>query len=170
MSSPDPLSRAERPWWREAPTLVAVVGLLAALVFNTVGVWLQLGQAEQARENTALALLTQLNGLARQAEDRITGVREAICAGNPATPRDDSALIEAAQNYDYLAWLFNADHIRMQSASDYWAPNMLEAYELAVQQHGLPTAQKRFPELNDFKFAIPKSEWVRLDKSCKAVR
>ena len=169
MSAPDHLSRADRPWWRDAPTLVAVVGLLLALGFNTVGVWLQVGQSEQARENTALALLTNLNGLARQAEGQITGVREAFCAGNPPTTRDNEALIEAAQNYDYLAWLFNAEEIRVPSSRDYWEPSMLEAYELMAVQR-LEVAQKRFRELRKFKFATPRSRWVNVADNCEAAR
>jgi hypothetical protein len=165
MSAPDQVTRAARPWWRDAPTFVAVVGVLVALVFNTVGVWLQVGQSEQARENTALALLTNLNGLARQAEGQIAGVREAFCAGDPPTPRDEAALMEAAQNYDYLAWLFNAEHIRMSSARDYWAPSMLEAYELAALQQ-LTTAQKRFPELREFKFATARPKRVKPGAIC----
>ena len=169
MSAPDRLSREERPWWRDAPTLVAVVGLLAALVFNTVGVWLQVGQSEQARENTALALLTSLNGLAHQAEGQITGVREAFCSGSPPTPRDEAALIEAAQNYDYLAWLFNADEIGVPLAREYWTPSMLETYELMAQQ-GLPATQERFRELRRFKFATPRREWVNPADGCERLR
>jgi hypothetical protein len=57
----------------------------------------------------------------------------------------------------------------MPSAREYWAPNMLEAYELAASEH-LPTAQRRFPELNEFKFATPKSERVGPGDGCHLVR
>ena len=142
---------------------------MLALAFNTVGVWLQVGQSEQARENTALALLTDLNGLARQAEGQITGVREAVCAGNPPTPRDNTALIEAAQNYDYLAWLFNAEEIQVPSARDYWEPSMIEAYDLMGVQR-LDVAKERLRELREFKMATPRSRWVSVADNCEAAR
>ena len=71
------------------PTLVAVVGLLVTLMFDTAVVWLQLGQSKQAQEDTALGLLTQLNSLARQAEAQLTGVRNATCRGDPIKPETE---------------------------------------------------------------------------------
>ena len=87
----------------------------------------------------------------------MTGVREAWCNGDAINPRQKAALMEAAQYYDYLAWLFNAEHVSMQSARRYWAPSMLETYELAALQQ-ISIAQKRLIELREFKFATPKSE------------
>ena len=165
MSAQVPLTPPDRPWWKDVPTLAAVVGLFIALVFNTVGVWLQVGESQQAGEDTALALLTQLNGLARQAEGDISGARVAFCKGRPLKAQDEAALMKAAQYYDYLAWLFNSDHIRMASARRYWAPSMIETYELAAVQR-LTTAQKRFLDLRRFKFETPKEQWPNARAYC----
>ena len=152
------MSGEARKWWREVPTLVAVIGLLVTLMFNTAGVWLQLGQSEQAREDTALGLLTQLNGLARQAEAQLTGVRAANCKGDDLKRTDRAALIEAAQYYDYLAWLFNAKHIDMAAARRFWAPSMIETYEL-VTLRADRVERKRFANLRRFKFDTPEKQW-----------
>jgi hypothetical protein len=152
------MKSSEKPWWRQVPTLVAVVGLLITLVFNTAGVWMQLGQSKQAQQDTALGLLTQLKGLAHEAERQMANVREALCKGDPANPKDKVALVEAAQNYDYLAWLFNDRHIEMPSARRYWSASMITTYELVAIQD-IEMAQKRFTNLRQFKFATRKSAW-----------
>jgi hypothetical protein len=156
-----------KPWWREVPTLVAVVGLLITLVFNTAGVWMQIGQSEQAQQDTALSLLTQLNGLAHEAERQLADVRESFCRGDPANSQDEEALVEAAQNYDYLAWLFNDRHIKLPSARRYWSSSMITTYELAdIQDHDM--AQQRFANLRRFKFATPRSAWPpELGEECR---
>ena len=152
------MKSSDKPWWREVPTLVAVVGLLVTLGFNTAGVWMQIGQSERAQQDTALSLLTQLNGLAHEAERQMADVRASFCRGDPASTEDELALVEAAQNYDYLAWLFNDRHITMTSARRYWSASMITTYELAdIQDHDM--AQKRFANLRRFKFATPRSAW-----------
>jgi hypothetical protein len=111
-------------------------------------------QSAQAREDTALALLTQLNGLARQAEGQMINARLAKCEDELLSPEAIAAMMEAAQYYDYLAWLFNAGHIDMPSARSYWAPSMVETYEFAAQEK-LSVAQKRFPHLRKFTRSTP---------------
>jgi hypothetical protein len=127
------------------------------LAFNTVGVWLQVGQTAQARDDTALALLTQLNGLAREAEAQTFVARRAYCTNDLVRPKDRAAVMEAAQYYDYLAWLFNAGHVRMESARRYWAKSMLETYELAALIQ-VEIAQRRFAHLHRFVLSIPEKE------------
>jgi hypothetical protein len=142
-------------------TLIAVLGLVVTMVFNTVGVWQGVAQTKRDRVASELGLLTQLNGLARQAEGRLTGVRESVCSARRPRPRDGAALIEAAQYYEYLAWLFNAGHVTMSDARRYWAPSMIQTYELFATI-GLTEARRRFPELNAFKLATPRDEWPPL--------
>jgi hypothetical protein len=142
-------------------TLIAVGGLLVTMVFNTVGVWQYVSQTKRDRVASELGLLTQLNGLARQAEGRLTGVRDSVCAARRPKPEDGAALIEAAQYYEYLAWLFNAHHVTMAEARRYWAPSMIETYELFATLR-LTDARRRFPNLNAFKLATPRAEWPPL--------
>ena len=149
---------SDRPWWRDIPKLVAVNGLLITLAFNTAGVWMQLGQSKQAQEDLALGLLTILNGIAHQAERQMAGVRGLLCDGRVANAKNEAALLEAAQNYDYLAWLFNDRHINMPSARRYWSASMITTYELVAIQD-VEMAQKRFTNLRRFKFATPQREW-----------
>jgi hypothetical protein len=155
--APHTVNPPERPWWRDVPTFAAVAGLFVALVFNTAGVWLQVGQTAQTREDTQLGLLTQLNGLARQAEGQMTDARVAYCRDDVLNARDQAAVMEAAQYYDYLAWLFNAGHIDMPSARRYWAPSMTETYEFAALLQ-VTIAQKRFPSLHQFTTSTPEAE------------
>jgi hypothetical protein len=146
---------------RDITTLLAVLGLFVTMVFNTVGVWQYVAQTKRDRVASELGLLTQLNGLARQAEGRLTGVRDAVCSARRPKPRDGAALIEAAQYYEYLAWLFNAHHVTMREARQYWAPSMIQTYELFATL-GLTDARRRFPNLNTFKLATPRAEWPPL--------
>jgi hypothetical protein len=148
----------KRTWWRDIGTVIAVVGLLVTLGFNTGGVWMQLAQSEQAQDDLALGLLTNLNGIAHQAERQLAGVRSSLCDGRVASTKDEAALIEAAQNYDYLAWLFNDGHIDMPSARRYWSASMITTYELVAIQD-IDMAQERFGNLRRFKFATPRKEW-----------
>jgi hypothetical protein len=152
-------------------TLVALFGLVAALVYNTIGVRQQVGQArlaseqaklatEQARENrqnTQISLLAQLNALAGEADRQISATRlpEARCrGGREASIAEQAAISAAAQYYDFLAWLFNERHVTMESAKRYWTAPMLEAHDLAATFLGLDTANTRYPELARFKHAL----------------
>jgi hypothetical protein len=160
------MSSSGKPWWREVPTVIAVIGLLGTLLFNTLAVWMQLGQSKQTQKAAELGLLTQLNGLAHQAERQTAGVYVALCNGDPANLEDEAALLEAAQHYDYLAWLFNHDHIRVPSARSYWSGNMITTYELVLVQDK-KRADARFANLRQFKFATPENEWPpELGKDC----
>jgi hypothetical protein len=134
-----------------------VAGLLVALAFNTVGVWMQVGQTAQARDDTALALLAQLNGLAREAESEVFEARSGLCREGVIRPRDHPAVMKAAQHYDYLAWLFNDGHIHMESARRYWTPSMLETYEFAALLQ-VDIARKRFANLHRFMLSTPEEQ------------
>jgi hypothetical protein len=147
-----------RRWWRDAAILVAILGLLVTMIFNTLEVRRQATQATRERVAAELALLTQLSGVARQAEARLTSVRIRACKGKGPSPAGRIALIEAAQDYDYLAWLFNHGHLEMASARKYWAPSMIQTYELLATIK-FKEAIRRVPELRTFKFKTPKNEW-----------
>jgi hypothetical protein len=152
-----------RRWWRDAAILVAIVGLLVTGIFNTLEVRRQAGQAKRERVAVELGLLTQLSGLAREAEARLITLRDRVCKHRRRpTQANRMALIEAAEDYDYLAWLFNHDHLQMASARSYWAPSMIETYELFATIK-IVDAQKRVPELRRFKLETPQSEWPPLE-------
>jgi hypothetical protein len=149
---------ATRRWWRNIPTLIAVVGLIVTLIFNTVGVWQQVAQTKRERITAELGLITQLSGVARQAEARLVAVRTRACSGRQPNQEHKEALLEAAQEYDYLAWLFNQRHIKMESARRYWAPSIIETFELfATIQYA--DARSRVPNLEEFRSDTPKQQW-----------
>jgi len=159
------MSTPARRWWRDVATLVALVGLIATLLFNTLGVRQQVAQAKRERAAAELGLLTQLSGVARQAEARLVTVRDRLCIGRAPQRADQMALLEASQNYDYLAWLFNHGHVRMVSARTYWAPSMIETYELFTAVK-LTDARRRVPELRTFKFRTPRGQWPPVSPNC----
>ena len=148
-----------RHWWRD----VALVGLLVTLVFNTVGVWLQQEQARQTKDATQLGLLTTLNVTAKQAEADInaTEAPDLRCEPNQVSQlkdKEEAALTEALEFYDYLAWLFARKHVSLKDADRYLAPRMIDAY--ALGETFLPPRRlaSDFHYLKEFRDAAPE-EW-----------
>jgi len=145
-------------------TLVAVVGLLVTMVFNTLGVWQQVRQsklasdeARQTRVDTQVQLVTQLNALSADAE------RDVVAAGVDVqgcditfqpTPQQRAAVARAARYYDFLAWLFNQRQIVMTSARQYAQAGMADIYLLAERTFNLRPTQRDYPQLSRFWRAI----------------
>jgi hypothetical protein len=145
-----------RPWWRTPPTVIAVVGLLAGLAYNGVSVTQQLEQARETRLAAQIGLLTQLDAAAVDSEHAINASRapEKRCDGTPYLSLDHverAALFKALGYYEYLAWLFNDDHLTMDSALDYWRQPMITAYDMGTEFYGRPVVEERFPQLGRFR-------------------
>jgi len=155
-----------RPWWRDVPTAVAVVGLIVALIFNTVGVWRSVQESEQTRRATEVNLLTQLDTFVNQAEQEInaTDVLATRCKPNrpyTLTDGDEARLFAALQHYDYLAWLFNKEHITMGPAKSYWAPNMLDTYRVGTIYRPQEEINEHYAELAAFQRTADEALWPR---------
>jgi len=153
-TGPEP--RHERRWWRDAPTVVAVVGLFVALVFNTVGVWQGNLEQRQARESEQIRPLTELNAYATETERAInaTDAPDDRCLPHrtDSLPAGQAAQLFAALDYyEFLAWLFNRNRLTIGSAREYWAPNMVEAYRLGNVFFARGEIDSRYPELRHFR-------------------
>lgn len=124
-----------RPWWRDVSTFVAVLGLLVALIFNTIGVWRSEREARKARVAAEVSLLTQVGTGANEAARALveSGANDKRCLKAPGLALNDSEearLFDALNYYDYLAWLFNHEQITLETAKQYWGPDMLDVYGL----------------------------------------
>jgi hypothetical protein len=154
--TPDTGPRPERRWWREAPTLVAVVGLFVALVFNTVGVWQSNIEQKQVRESEQIRLLTELNAYATETERAINATdapdERCLPRRTDTLPDNQAARLFAALDYyEFLAWLFNHRRLTIDSAREYWAPNMIDAYRLGHVFYARGVIDSRYPELRHFR-------------------
>ena len=155
---------APRGWNQDVATLVAVVGLLVTMVFNTLGVWQQVkqsklasDQAHQTRVDTQIQLVTQLNALSADAERDVVAAGVDIAGCNAAfkpTAQQRAAVARAARYYDFLAWLFNKRQVVLRSAQRYAQAGMNDIYLLAGDTFGFRPAQKTYPELRRFRLAM----------------
>jgi hypothetical protein len=158
--------RGGRPSWRDVPTAVAVVGLIVALVFNTIGVWRSAREDGQTRRATEVNLLTQLDAFVNRAEQELNASKglQRRCERFAALTltRDETAqLFSALQYYDYMAWLFNDEHITLEPAKRYWAPNMLDAYRVGTTFHPDGEIDEKFAELAAFQRTADDRLWPR---------
>lgn len=154
---------------RDISTLVAVVGLLVTLVFNTIGVWQQVDQAErqaeQARETrlyTQVGLLAQLNGLATEVDQGVneTEADERRCDRDTLfTLSDDheNSLYAALDFYEEVAFLFNHKVVTLGAARRHWAPSMLDTYDLGGTFFPRAAIATDFAELRRFADASPRA-------------
>lgn len=160
-----------RRWWRDAATSIGVIGLLVTLVFNTVGVWRGEEQAEQARIAAEVSLLTQLGVALSEADQAVISVAdgrliEARC--DPFRVQGGTAigtLWRALAYYDFLAWLFNRDHVTTEGAYEYWAPSLVDAYHLVTGFRPKEEIDKNFAELAYFRRTTPRKLWP--DTTCR---
>jgi hypothetical protein len=153
--------------FRDVSTIVAIVGLLVTMIFNTIGVWQQVDQterqAEQARETrlyTQVGLLAQLNGLAAEVD---RGVNETE-AGDKRCNRDtlfilsdadENSLYAALDFYEEVAFLFNQKVVTLAAARRHWAPNMVDTFELGRTFLTREAVTRDFPELRRFTRSSP---------------
>lgn len=145
------MSRARRPrerqdTWRSVSTALALGGLLVTLVFNTIGVWQQVEQAElgvrqadETRRAAELEVLTQLNATAAASDAEIneTEAWDRVCDGDEhriqsLTDAGEARILAALDQYDYLAFLLSRRLVTMREAGQYWQRDMVEAYHLGV--------------------------------------
>jgi hypothetical protein len=158
-------------------TLVAVLGLLITLIFNTVGVWGQLEQAEkdakqakleatrahESRLYTQIGVLTQLARDARASQrviDETMALPNLRCRadyhGSDIGFRDEAILREALAVYDFMAWLFNDGYMPSQATMPIWAPRMVGAAQLGEKLTSLPELRADFPQLAKFYAKVDK--------------
>ena len=123
--------------WAAVSTVVAVLSLLAVLVFNAIAVRDTSTAQQQARTATELGLMTQLQAelnesvygrvkYAAQFDELDEGKRRTL------TPLAYRALAEEATNMDYLAWLFNSGALTTQGSDELWGPVMICEYQQAI--------------------------------------
>lgn len=127
--------RGGRSRSRDVATVIGVAGLLVTLVFNTIGVWRAEEQARKSRIATEVNLLTQVGDGANQAAQAVvaSGANDKRCdqgAGLSLTDAEEAKLQSALTYYDYMAWLFNDEHVTLPSAKRYWGRDMWDAYDL----------------------------------------
>jgi hypothetical protein len=151
-SEPEPKGR---PWWRDVSTFVAVAGLLVALIFNTVGVWRSERETRKSRVAAEVSLLTQVGEGANRAAQALveSGANDKRClkaAGLALNDAEEARLADALNYYDYLAWLFNHGQITLESAKQYWGPDMLDVYDLGRKFMG-PHLDALYAELAHFE-------------------
>lgn len=148
-----------RPWWRDVATVVAVSGLLATLIFNTVGVWRAEREASKARIATEVNLLTQVGEGANRASQALvaSGANDRRCeraVGLTLSDPEQSRLYSALTYYDHLAWLFNDGHVTLQSAKAYWGPDIVDVYDIGRKFVGTEV-DALFRNLSRFARAAP---------------
>jgi hypothetical protein len=164
--------RKPRPWWADIATILAVAGLLVTMIFNTLAVRdgarqseFQAGeaatsarQARLARLDAQVGMLTSVSAFLQQTAARVSETRapEKLCHPElRLSKREVEALFTQVESYDYLAWLFNQRTWTMKSAEAYWAPDMLQAFNMAARERDSDALRKRFPELTRFLSATP---------------
>lgn len=162
----------DRKGWTNIATIVAVVGLLVTLVFNTLAVRegarqseLQADeaarsarQARLARLDAQIGMLTSVSSFLQQTSAKVSETRapDKLCRpelrlSKPAV----ASLFTQVESYDYLAWLFNQETWTMDSAKAYWAPDMLQAFNMAARERDPGALRERFPELMRFLRTMP---------------
>jgi hypothetical protein len=149
------------PWWRQAATLLGVVGLLVTLVFNTLAVRKSAQQNREARETAQISLLTQLNSNASDSERAIneTQAPDGICEVAVQLARGDNAAVhEALDYYDYLSWLFNHDRLTVTGSREFFGARMIDGWRLGRHYLGEIEMRGRYEELERFVRATPRSQ------------
>jgi hypothetical protein len=161
--------RSQSHWFRNVGTIVAVVGLLITLLFNTIGVWQQVDQAEreadQARETrryTQVGLLVQLNALAADMDQAVneTKADERRCDRDTLftlSDDDENSLYAALDFYEEVAFLFNQKVVTLRAARRHWAPSMLDTYELGATYFPREAIAKDFVQLRRFTNATSRT-------------
>jgi hypothetical protein len=164
LSEPDP-APPQSNRLRDVSTIVAAVGLLVTLVFNTIGVWQQVDQAErqadQARETrlyTQVGLLAQLNTLAAEADQGVneTAADERRCDRDTLftlSDDDENSLYAALDFYEEVAFLFNQKFVTLDAARRHWAPSLADIYDLGGTFFPRTTVARDFAELRRFTHA-----------------
>jgi hypothetical protein len=149
-------------WWRDVATLVAIVGLLVTMVFNTLGVRQSAASAKATRMATELSVLTALSSFLEANNARLSTPRidAARCDSflHPLSPREQLEVVTTLEGFDWLAWLFNQPDWRFEAARRYWAPRMLFAFDVAKGVFRLDSVEAQFAQLYRFERSIPHAD------------
>jgi hypothetical protein len=132
--------RRPRLHWPAIGSLLAVASLVAALVFNGLGVRdsarqqrASARQESQARAATQLQLLTQLNAVVNDADLQIVGVLNRSNKPHVGLSDHERALLDhALGDFDYVAWLFENGYLTLEPAKRYWANSIRCARDTAL--------------------------------------
>jgi hypothetical protein len=155
------LTRERGPWWREAATLLGVLGLLITLIFNTLAVRQGTKQTKETRETAQISLLTQLNSYATNSE---RGMNDTPAPQNqcnpfvPLSPPDEAAVRAALDYYEYLAWLFNHRRLTVTNSRPFFGSRMIVGWRLARHYLGQDRLSHVYPELTRFVHDTPRGD------------
>jgi hypothetical protein len=76
-----------------------------------------------------------------------------------STRIETARLFAALQYYDYMAWLFNDEHITLGPAKGFWAPNMLDAYQVGTTFLPNGEIDAKFSEVAAFHWTADEGLW-----------
>jgi hypothetical protein len=104
--------------WESLTALTALASVVVALVFSAL-------QMQQMRRATELQLFTQLHQLVNASQSQVDFANPELARvfeGKDETlsPGLTKAVVEAVNNMDYLAWLFNQGFIGLPEARQLW--------------------------------------------------
>jgi hypothetical protein len=153
--------RTGAPWWRQAATLLGIVGLLVTLAFNTLAVRTTARQARQSREAAQIGVLTQLNSNASDSETAInrTPAADRQCKARFVLKSDDDAAVRSALDYyEYLAWLFNNDRLTVSGSRAFFGGRMIDGWRLARHYLGSGQLTLLYPQLTRFVERTPAAQ------------
>jgi hypothetical protein len=151
--------RRLRRW--DVATLVAIVGLLVTMVFNTMSARQSADQAKHSAEQARLGridsqavMLTSLSSYLQRtnvALERLDADALRCNAVIEPSSKQRAAILTQLAAYDYLAWLFNQETWTMNAAKRYWGPSILRAHEIATGVFEVSDVQREFRELDHFR-------------------
>lgn len=133
---------------------VAVLSLVAALVFNGLQVRDSARAQRQAKTATELALLAQIQSAMTESAYRRTPFvkqfrelrsHQRSSLGNKAF----RVVAEEGSNMDYFAWLFNHGYVTADGAEELFGPQMVCEYQQAIGP-ALEEAPLELPDLVEF--------------------
>ena len=147
---------------RDIATHLTIVGLLVALVFNTIGVWGQWRQqragadaAKEARFYAQLGVLTQLASDTRASDRAIASgkLNDLRCRRDyqrsDMSRKDQNSLERALDVYEVMAWAFN-QKLAPDTARQLWAPRMVDLRTGARKLESRQEVSANWPELDIF--------------------
>ena len=147
--------------WEAISAIIALLGLIAALIFNGIqaadsaDAQRQTQHAtELSQQATELTLLTQLQSMLNDsvyARTPYASQFQALRAGrlNKLAAQPYQAVVREASDMDYLAWLFNQGYLAVPGADRLWGPLMVCEFKNAIYP-ALGHATQDFPNLSRF--------------------
>lgn len=133
---------------------VAVISLVAALVFNGLQVRDSARAQRQAKTATELALLAQIQGTMTEAAYRRVPFAKQFrkLRKNQRSNLSDKAfrvVAEEGADMNYFAWLFNRGYVTADGADELLGPQMVCEYQQAIGP-ALEEAPLELPDLLEF--------------------